>query len=168
LQKRSIAILNEGHKYYPLHLFLRQSNADQLTLTFANVQSLLNGRLPNGARGNRSWWSNRRSGSAQAAAWLSAGYVVAELDLKNEWVVFRKQGVIPNHQVVRQGGIVLWNGEMVKALREYMGLSQTEFAQELGVRQPTISEWETGVYEPKRSTSKLLALVAERAGFQYE
>jgi DNA-binding transcriptional regulator YiaG len=91
-----------------------------------------------------------------------------DLDLKNEWVVFRKEGIVPDHRVQRQGDIVLWNGGMVKALREHMGLSQAELAQTLGVRQPTISEWETGAYEPKRSTSKLLTLVAERAGFQYE
>ena len=44
---------------------------------------------------------------------------------------------------------------------------QGQFAQELGMRQPTISEWETGVYAPKRSSSKLLTLIAEQAGFEY-
>ncbi len=48
-----------------------------------------------------------------------------------------------------------------------MGLSQAELAAELGVRQQTISEWETGMYQPKRAMSKLLTLVAERAGFTY-
>jgi len=36
------------------------------------------------------------------------------------------------------------------------------------VRQQTISEWETGLHTPHRSTQKTLSMVAERAGFRYE
>ena len=64
--------------------------------------------------------------------------------------------------------VVDWDAEKVKALRDYLGLTQTQFAEELGVRQQTISEWEVGVYQPRRSTSKYLALIAERAGFTYK
>jgi DNA-binding transcriptional regulator YiaG len=60
-----------------------------------------------------------------------------------------------------------WNAETIRALREFMGLTQQQFAEELGVRQPTISEWEVGRYAPRRATSKYLSLVAERAGFEY-
>lgn len=60
---------------------------------------------------------------------------------------------------------VEWTSEKVKALRDHLGLTQAQFAEELGVRQQTISEWEVGVYQPRRSTSKYLALIAERAGF---
>jgi DNA-binding transcriptional regulator YiaG len=48
-----------------------------------------------------------------------------------------------------------------------MEFSQAELAEELGVRQQTISEWETGMYQPKRAMSKLLTMVAEQAGFRY-
>jgi DNA-binding transcriptional regulator YiaG len=48
-----------------------------------------------------------------------------------------------------------------------MGMTQQEMADELGVRQQTISEWEVGVYIPRRSTQKYLSLIAERVGFQY-
>jgi len=60
-----------------------------------------------------------------------------------------------------------WDAESIKALREHMGLSQQALADELGMRQQTISEWETGMYRPRRSTSKYLRLIAERAGFEY-
>jgi DNA-binding transcriptional regulator YiaG len=40
-------------------------------------------------------------------------------------------------------------------------------ADELQVRQQTISEWETGVHVPHRSTQKVLSMVAESAGFEY-
>ena len=60
-----------------------------------------------------------------------------------------------------------WDAESIKALREHMGLSQQALADELGTRQQTISEWETGMYKPRRSTSKYLTIIAERAGFEY-
>jgi transcriptional regulator with XRE-family HTH domain len=52
-------------------------------------------------------------------------------------------------------------------LRSALRLSQQALADELGVRQQTVSEWETGVYEPRGASVKLLDIVAERAGFAY-
>jgi DNA-binding transcriptional regulator YiaG len=40
-------------------------------------------------------------------------------------------------------------------------------AHRLGIRQQTISEWETGQYEPRGTSVTLLGLVAERANFDY-
>lgn len=60
-----------------------------------------------------------------------------------------------------------WDARRIKALREHMGMTQQQMADELEVRQQTISEWETGVHKPHRSTQKTLSLVAERAGFAY-
>ena len=64
--------------------------------------------------------------------------------------------------------VVEWDAEKIKALREHLGMTQQQLAEELGVRQQTISEWEVGIYQPRRSTSKYLALIAERAGFAYK
>lgn len=60
-----------------------------------------------------------------------------------------------------------WNPDMIRALREHMNLTQRELADQLEVRQQTISEWETGLHTPHRSTQKTLSMVAERAGFEY-
>lgn len=160
--------MKSSSKYYPLFRHLQESGRDQLTLTLDEIEQMMDAALPSGARSKRSWWSNRKSGAVQATAWMEAGYLVDEIDLQAEQITFRKQGVAVVYDVQRAGETVLWNGAMVKALREHMGLTQTEMAQELGMRQQTISEWETGVYKPKRSTSKFLSLVAERAGFDYE
>ena len=56
-----------------------------------------------------------------------------------------------------------WDGEAVRALRERMGISQRELAEELGVRQQTVSEWETGMYRPRGASARMLRVVAERA-----
>jgi DNA-binding transcriptional regulator YiaG len=61
-----------------------------------------------------------------------------------------------------------WTPDAIRALREHMGLTQREMADELEVRQQTISEWETNLHKPHRSTQKTLSMIAERAGFQYE
>jgi DNA-binding transcriptional regulator YiaG len=60
-----------------------------------------------------------------------------------------------------------WNADTIKALRRHMGLTQTEMSKELGTRQQTISEWETGMYKPRGATRTLLNIIAERAGFVY-
>jgi transcriptional regulator with XRE-family HTH domain len=61
-----------------------------------------------------------------------------------------------------------WDAESIRALRKYMGLTQQQMSEELGTRQQTISEWETGMYRPRGGISRLLTLVAEREGFAYQ
>jgi transcriptional regulator with XRE-family HTH domain len=61
-----------------------------------------------------------------------------------------------------------WDARRVRALRRHLGLSQDALAGELGTRQQTVSEWETGQYQPRGASVRLLTIVAERAGFEYE
>ena len=62
----------------------------------------------------------------------------------------------------------VWSADRVRALRYHLGLTQTEMAREMGTRQQTISEWETGQYRPRGASAKLLSIIAESAGFEYE
>ncbi len=158
--------MKKGTKYYPLYIHLQQSDQNELTLSLSQIETIIGARLPASARAQRAWWSNRSDGSVQSSAWMSAGYHVETIDLVGEQITFRKPGLVYN--VKREGDLVLWDADLVKALRHHMGLSQKEFAQQLAIRQPTVSEWETGVYAPKRSSSKLLMMIAEQAGFKYE
>jgi DNA-binding transcriptional regulator YiaG len=61
----------------------------------------------------------------------------------------------------------VWDAESVRGLRRHLALTQEQLADELGVRQQTVSEWETGAYRPRGASDRLLTLVAERAGFVY-
>lgn len=158
-----------GSKYHPLFTYLRERGQDEVTLTFAQIEKILGKPLPEGALIERGWWSNRRRSSPQARAWLDAGYKVMTVDLQRRQVVFAIPAKIAGRYVVqREGDTVLWNAELIRALRGHMNMSQAEFARQLGVRQQTVSEWETGVYAPTRATSKHLTLVAERAKFRYD
>jgi DNA-binding XRE family transcriptional regulator len=157
--------MKEGSKYQPLLEFLRGSNQREVILTFAEIEALMNNPLPDSAKSKRAWWSNRSKGALQASAWMEAGYRVEDVDLDGQRVTFRKPTT--GYQVQRVGDTVLWNSELIKALRLHMGLTQAEFADRLGVYQQTVSQWEKGAYEPTLATSKYLTLIAEQAGFKY-
>jgi DNA-binding transcriptional regulator YiaG len=60
-----------------------------------------------------------------------------------------------------------WDGGRIQALRRHLGLTQDEFSEKLGTRQQTISEWETGMYQPRGASAKLLSIIAEKAKFKY-
>jgi len=51
----------------------------------------------------------------------------------------------------------------VRQLRQSLRLTQRGLADEIGVRQQTVSDWETGVYRPRGASVRLLDIVAERA-----
>ena len=61
-----------------------------------------------------------------------------------------------------------WDGQDIQTLRRHLGLTQRQLADQLGVRQQTISEWETGMYLPRGASSTLLSIIAEQADFKYE
>ncbi len=61
-----------------------------------------------------------------------------------------------------------WDSGSIRALRGYMGLTQQQMSEELGTRQQTVSEWETGMYRPRGGMNRLLTLVADGAGFEYQ
>lgn len=54
-----------------------------------------------------------------------------------------------------------WTAERIAQLRAALGLTQSDMAEELGVRQQTVSEWETGRYQPRGASTKMLQRLAE-------
>ena len=89
-----------------------------------------------------------------------------------QWL--KEEGIKPNRRSFPQKkprytprAGVEWTAQGIKALRTHMGLTQRGLAEFLGVRQQTISEWETNAYKPRLSMSKYLTMVAERTGFVY-
>ena len=70
-------------------------------------------------------------------------------------------------QQKKQASQAKWDADKVKALRDHLGLTQTQFAEELGILQQTVSQWECGYHNPKGASVKVLTLVAEKAKFVY-
>jgi len=61
-----------------------------------------------------------------------------------------------------------WDSRRIQELRRHLGLTQQEMAHRLGTRQQTISEWETGQYQPRGASATLLSIIAEQANFKYD
>ena len=57
-----------------------------------------------------------------------------------------------------------WDAGRVRRLRGHVGETQREFAERLGTRQQTVSEWERGASAPRRMARRLLRMVAEEQG----
>ncbi len=156
--------MKPGAKYYPLYEYLRSLPQDEpIRLTFDRVEAIIGDSLPRSARTSRAWWANSRT--PQGRAWLEADWLVDAVAVDEAWVVFRPARI--TYRITPRRRRPGWSGEQVKALREFAGWSQQELANRLSMRQQTISEWETGKYRPRRSTSVLLRFIAERVGFPY-
>lgn len=158
-------MIKPGSKYWPLFNYLQRSGQAEITFTFNQIEDLLGERLPPLARRSRGWWSNRSRGSWQSPAWMDAGYKVAEFDLRKEFVVFRKSQQA--YKVKRQDGAVVWDLHAVRVLRQHMKMTQAQFANQVGVRQQTVSEWEQGKYTPSSDMANKLNQIAEQSDFQY-
>jgi DNA-binding transcriptional regulator YiaG len=157
--------MKPGSKYYRLFRQLQASHQPEVTLSIDHIATLIDGELSSNAYQKRAWWSNRDSPSAvQARAWIQAGYHTVVIDLTQQTITFRKFQTA--YKIQTHNGAVVWNHDAIKALRKHMNLTQAEFSQELGVRRQTVSEWESGVYAPDRSTAKHLAKIAAGQNFQ--
>ena len=155
-----------GSKYFPLFQHLKRQRGERVSLTFSQIEAILSQPLPRSARRGKGFWSNRAHGGLQAEAWLEAGFETKDVDLRGRRIEWARP--VQRYVVRRESGVVRWNADMVRALRRHLGADQAGLAEVLGVRQQTISEWETGLYAPSRSRSKHLSLIAERAGFPLE
>ena len=77
-------------KYRALRDYLAAVPANVVTLSFAQVEAVLEANLPPSAR-LPGWWANY-PGHSQAQAWLSAGWVVSSMDRRRQVVTFGRQG----------------------------------------------------------------------------
>ena len=157
--------MNSSRKYYPLYKFLQDASQDKhLNVTFSEVEEKIGSTLPRSARSTRAWWAN--TPSAQSEAWLSVGWIVEYVDFINQIVTFRPKKVTYRLTAVRRRPG--WTADKIKELRDFAGWTQQDLANKMGVRQQTVSEWETGMHAPRFSTSKHLNLIAKEAQFPYQ
>ncbi len=158
-------MLPKRKKYYPLFEYLRQQpDSGLLELSFVEIEEVLGDRLPESALTNRAWWAN--SPTSHGDAWLKSGWLVDDVDFANKCVILRPERITYRVTPIRKSKS--WSGEQIKALRQFTGWSQQELARRMAVRQQTISDWEVGNHDARRSMGKLLQMLAREVGFPYE
>jgi hypothetical protein len=79
-------------KYAPLGEFLRNRTADQVSMSFADVERITGAKLPAKARSDSAWWSNEPAKNAMAKVWLAAGFQAERVDVNARLLVFRRIG----------------------------------------------------------------------------
>ena len=77
-------------KYEPLTQFLSAQRAEEVPMSFSEIERVLGFRLPEKASGIRAWWSNNPSNNVMTKAWLAAGFVTERVDMGSRRLVFRK------------------------------------------------------------------------------
>lgn len=80
-------------KYDAITNYLLHNGGTQVTLTFTQFDELLfpHTKLPRSARISKKWWLNGYKHSENNSyGWLNAGYEVAYINVKKEYVVFNK------------------------------------------------------------------------------
>jgi DNA-binding XRE family transcriptional regulator len=155
--------VRNGCNYEPLRNYLSRPYfaGQRFTLSFDEIDSILGTPLPQAARANRAWWSNRKA-SWQASAWRCADCRVMRVDLVRELVTFHKPA---DYRLRGPDGSPGWDRFRIRSLRRHMGLNQAAFAQLLMVRHKTVSNLETGLTLPADDISLRLTGLAQQSKF---
>ena len=77
--------------YDPLKRQLSSSDHSKISMTFSEIEAIIQAPLPMSARKHRAWWSNNPSNSVITHAWLKAGFRSAKVNLQEERLVFIRE-----------------------------------------------------------------------------
>jgi CBS domain-containing protein len=78
-------------RYAALAIWLSQKSEEKITLTFEQIEGIIDSPLPDSARVFRAWWANDTVGHTHSILWLDAGWRVESVNLSEEWVRFIRQ-----------------------------------------------------------------------------
>jgi len=85
------------NKYSPLTKFLNDCQKDNVSLSFSEIEEILNFSLPKSAFEYRPFWANSETHSI-ALSWLTAGFKIVEVDLEKKIAIFRTTESITNEK----------------------------------------------------------------------
>jgi hypothetical protein len=80
-------------KYTPLQNYLAglPAGTHSKTMTFVQIEKVINDSLPPSAYKYRPWWANEVEGThVHARSWLNAGWKVDTVSFSSQWVRFEK------------------------------------------------------------------------------
>jgi hypothetical protein len=80
--------------FSPLERYLRDLPLDtqEVTISFVQIERIMNGELPTSAHQDQSWWGNQKQGTqVESIPWMDAGWMVDTVDLLEKLVKFVRQ-----------------------------------------------------------------------------
>ena len=77
-------------RYAPLAAWLQNQEQNKVTLSFQDIETIIQDTLPSSARKHRNWWANDSVGHSQSKQWLDVGWRVSNINLSEEQVVFSR------------------------------------------------------------------------------
>ncbi len=77
-------------KYAALTEHLSKVQQSQYPMTFAELETVIQDRLPPSAFKHRAWWSNNPNNSVMTKAWLDAGWISSDVDMEKKRLVFKR------------------------------------------------------------------------------
>lgn len=83
--------LRANWPFLPLKKWFAKQKAASVTLTFKEIETILDRKLSPSARKHSSRWYTRPDQNAMAEAWATEGYKLFKLDLEREKVTFHRQ-----------------------------------------------------------------------------
>ena len=89
-QNNNTELPSGSKKYRFLSDYLQQCNQMQIKLSYAEIENILNFKLPTSASTHRAFWANTTSHSI-ALSWLSVNYEVVKVNLEEQFVIFEKK-----------------------------------------------------------------------------
>ncbi len=107
-------------KYDALGQYLKSRAAQsEVALTFAEIETIIAGKLPSSAYVHRPWWSNNPDNNVMTKVWLAAGFETEQVDMTGRKLVFRNAGKIARtfEEIGRESGMPAGMAEEVREFR---------------------------------------------------
>jgi hypothetical protein len=126
-------------KYDPLKSFLEASDAEEVPMSFEEIESLLGAPLPESRR-YPAWWSNNPSNNVMTRVWLEAGYRTERVDIAAHKVVFRrtaKEPRPPRDERVKSRRV----GDVIARLQQKLA-GTVRVAEGVDLTEPTGEVWD--------------------------
>ena len=107
--------INDG-KYKKLGDYLRNSGEQEITLTFTEIEQIIESELPPSAGNYKAWWGNeppKDGGQPQRAIWMAAGYKVkrgsvSTVPSDDNKVTFEKIGIQKTNKEIDSADLILY------------------------------------------------------------
>ncbi|MBU6299113.1 MAG: hypothetical protein KGJ79_02610 [Alphaproteobacteria bacterium] len=76
-------------KYDRLGTYLRGLSANEVPMTFAEIERVVGTKLPK-SQESQAWWSNSPSNNVMTKVWLAAGFETTQVDMGGKKLVFAR------------------------------------------------------------------------------